>query len=121
MTRKWIDPAHLWETLSPTTQQRLGTLALALGLVRIESLAVEIADLVRVETAEAEILSALESALTWNVPGIDGMRNHLVDLNQIGIRMCRTCGCTEAFNHPRKPGWANQTLCVACSESGSTA
>jgi hypothetical protein len=112
--RRFDARAH-WAALDPEQQQRLGEAALLLSAAVLgQANAVERSQVIeRWEHAEAEawqMIAAFDPDLEMFPDG--------PDLEALGIRTCRECGCTDANACDEGCSWLEDDLCSACATEG---
>jgi hypothetical protein len=127
-----LDPLAAWDALDPAMQRQIGAAAIAeaAGAMAMAVLGVgdaaqavelsfeEAADLydqslpyANAVTASCERLAVLvQSCLGYG----DGALPPVPDLRPLGIRQCRSCGCTDERLREGGCSWVETDLCSAC-------
>lgn len=118
MTERTLwDPLAAWDAMSPMQQRAIGSLALAhltasYGAARRPRyfLDRERAAETALNVTHAQLVQATDCA----VPGLLDAPPP-IDLNRIGVRMCRRCGCTDDHACIGGCSWVGPTHCSGCA------
>jgi len=114
-----IDPVVAWRSLSIEARDAIGAAAIAatVGVLGAD-IAMERADIFAYRprrSASEEAQSLLRALVNINVlEGDDTDLPPRPDLRPLGIRQCRTCGCTDDFACDGGCSWVETDLCSAC-------
>jgi len=109
-----LDPVSLWRSLTPEQQQAIGVPAIIVGVAyhqQSDDLAWnwEAALTEAEEVMAAAVFETPIAALSLASAG------HLCpDLAPIGVRMCHSCGCTDAVGCDGGCHWVGAHLCSSC-------
>jgi hypothetical protein len=102
-----FDARAQWDGLTPEQQREVGEMALLL-LVAMEDVGPGIVG-TRWEHAQHEAETRLDKYLPLADDFPEGP-----DLEAVGIRACRGCGCTDNSACPEGCEWVEADLCSAC-------
>jgi len=93
-----------WDALTAEQQRRIGAAAIVVGIAQPRY-----ADRGPRWSWGAAWASA--SVLIMTAVGEAGLEEETPDLNGIGVRMCRACGCTDLVSCECGCTWVGQTRC----------
>jgi hypothetical protein len=118
------DPMRLWLSLAAAQQMNIGAAALALeiSLAGIDWTGDDLARMRqarRFDVSQTEAHATLAMTFRAALPGL-AAAPPFVDLNKLGTRMCRRCGCTDYAACPpdekgRGCSWIGPELCSRCA------
>ena len=105
-----LDPAAAWDAMSADMQRRIGVTALVAALGEAGAMGS-----LGHEAALDAGLAALCGLVMEHLDLDPGQEPPRPDLAAIGVRACRSCGCTDAVGCPEGCSWAGDTLCTRCA------
>ena len=109
--QKLFDPLAVWDTLTPEQQRQLGAAAIVVGLVAVPG------SELRDEAWSWEAAFHIGTSILQDTVEAPKMPAGVPDLNGLGVRMCRGCGCTDLIGCECGCSWVAQTRCSHCWQS----
>lgn len=103
-----FDPAQFYDALPEDVRRRIGIAAV------VFTASSHCLDITGFTTAAEEAVDVIDETFAASfIPAADGFAR--IDLSAIGVRQCRTCGCTDHHACAGGCSWAEANLCSVCA------